>query len=426
MIRKSKIKSIFAREIIDSRGNPTVEVDLKTDLGIFTSSVPSGASTGKNEAKELRDGGKRYNGKGVLKAVKNINEKISPKLKGKNVLDQEAIDKEMIRIDGKKDKSNLGANAILGVSMSVARAASFAINIPLYKYIADISLNVSPLFIPQPSFNILNGGVHADNGLDIQEFMIAPFFKFKERNKQLDKKCFKESLRISSEIYHELKKIINKKYPLGGGVGDEGGFAPPVKNADQALSLILEAIKKIGNQEKVGIALDCAASQFFSNKKYKIDNNLFTKEKLIKYYEGLIKKYPIFALEDPFAEEDWDGFSKINERIGKDIKIIGDDLLSTNPERIAKAHKAKACNGLLLKLNQIGTVTESIEAAHLANSFGWDIMVSHRSGETCDNFISDFAVGIGSNFIKSGAPARGERTSKYNRLLKIEEEIKPS
>jgi enolase len=415
---KSKIKLISAREIIDSRGNPTVEVELKTDLGIFVSSVPSGASTGKTEAKELRDGGKRYGGKGVLKAVENVNKIISLKLKGKDVSDQEKIDREMINLDGTEDKSKIGANAILGVSMSVARAASFAEQIPLYKYIAKIAKNSSSLFVPRPSFNILNGGAHAGNNLDIQEFMIVPFLQNSK------KRCFSESLRISSEIYHNLEKIIEKKYSSKG-IGDEGGFAPPVENADQALSLILKSVKEKGYQKKVKIALDCAASQFLFKNKYKIDNNIFTREGLIRYYGYLIEKYPIFSLEDPFSEEDWEGFTELNKRFGKKIQIIGDDLLTTNPERIKKAKEKDSCNGLLLKLNQIGTVTEAIEAAHLAHSFGWKIMVSHRSGETCDSFISDFAVGIGSQFIKSGAPARGERTSKYNRLLKIEEEINP-
>lgn len=424
MKRKSKINFISAREIIDSRGNPTVEVSLETDEGIFNSSVPSGASTGKNEAKELRDGGKRYQGKGVLKAVRNVNEILFPKLKGKNVLDQEEVDREMIRIDGTEDKSKIGANAILGVSMAVARAAAFAKKTPLYKQIADISQNSSDLFIPQPSFNILNGGMHAANNLDIQEFMIAPFFRFKESKKQIEKKCFSESLQASSEIYHTLGKIIKEKYFFSGGIGDEGGFAPPLKNADQALSLIKKAVKMAASPLKIGIALDCAASELIFEDKYKIDGNLFTREGLIRYYGNLIKKYPIFSIEDPFSEKDWDGFSEFYKRFGKEIQIIGDDLLTTNPEMIKKAQEKKSCNGLLLKLNQIGTVTESIEAARLAYSFGWKIMVSHRSGETCDSFISDFAVGIGSHFIKSGAPARGERVSKYNRLLKIEEEIK--
>jgi enolase len=406
-MKNDKIKSIFAREILDSRGNPTVEVDLKTDSGVFTSSVPSGASTGINEAKEIRDGGERYHGKGVLKAVGNVNNIISKELEGEDVLNQEKIDNKMIEIDGTKDKSNLGANAILGVSMASMRAAAFLKGIPLYKYIADIFGNDS-LFLPRPSFNILNGGAHAANNLDIQEFMIAPL-----------ENRFSESLRISSEVYHDLGKIIYEKYSSKG-IGDEGGFAPPLENTKEALNLILESLK---DYQKVGIAVDCAASQFFSDGKYNLDGSLFNREELIEYYESLIKDYPIFSFEDPFEEEDWDGFKDFNQKLGSRIQIIGDDILSTNPERIKKAHDLNCCNSLLLKLNQIGTLTEAIEAARLAKSFNWKIMVSHRSGETCDNFISDFAVGIGSEFIKSGAPARGERTSKYNRLLKIEEEI---
>jgi enolase len=406
-MKNDKIKSIFAREILDSRGNPTVEVDLKTDSGVFTSSVPSGASTGINEAKEIRDGGERYHGKGVLKAVGNVNNIISKELEGEDVLNQEKIDNKMIEIDGTKDKSNLGANAILGVSMASMRAAAFLKGIPLYKYIADIFGNDS-LFLPRPSFNILNGGAHAANNLDIQEFMIAPL-----------ENRFSESLRISSEVYHDLGKIIYEKYSSKG-IGDEGGFAPPLENTKEALNLILESLK---DYQKVGIAVDCAASQFFSDGKYNLDGSLFNREELIEYYESLIKDYPIFSFEDPFEEEDWDGFKDFNQKLGSRIQIIGDDILSTNPERIKKAHDLNCCNSLLLKLNQIGPLTEAIEAARLAKSFNWKIMVSHRSGETCDNFISDFAVGIGSEFIKSGAPARGERTSKYNRLLKIEEEI---
>ena len=398
-MKKNLIKEIKGREILDSRGNPTIEVEVRTNLGSFFSQVPSGASKGKNEAKELRDGGKRYNGKGVLKAVKNINTVISPKLKGKDPADQEEIDLLLKRIDGTKDKSRIGANALVGVSMAVCRAG--AQGIPLYKHIAQLAGNKSKLFLPIPCFNVINGGAHAGNELDIQEFMIA-----------FPKKSYSQSLQAASETYHELKKELKKK-GFGTDVGDEGGFAPCFEKPEQALDIIV----KINKDAK--IVLDCALSQFYKDGKYIMKMGVFKREELLKYYLHLVKKYPILAIEDPFAEEDW----KAWESIPSNFLIIGDDLLTTNPERIKMAHKRNACNGLLLKVNQIGTVTEALEAGKLAKSFGWKIMVSHRSGDTCDSFIADLAVGIGSDFIKSGAPARGERVSKYNRLLRIEEDI---
>ncbi len=423
--KNSKIKKIKAREILDSRGNPTLEVDLITDLDLFRASVPAGASKGKYEAQELRDGGRRYQGEGVLKAVKNVNERILPKLKGKDVTQQKLIDDLMLNLDGTENKSKLGANAIIGVSMAVSRAGAAAKRIPLYQYIAQLAELRVPLSLPIPSFNIINGGVHAGNELDIQEFMIVPQIK-----------PFSKSLQIASEIYHRLKKIIKERYiDLGINVGDEGGFAPPIRVPEEALNLILEAAKNLNYSGKIKVILDCAASQFYlspyqkfnkgkKSGRYKMKIGVFTTEGLLRYYTDLTKKYPILALEDPFADEDWKGFVQITKEIGNKIKIIGDDLLVTNPKRIEKAHQKKACNGLLLKLNQIGTVSEAIEAANLAKNFNWGIMVSHRSGETCDDFISDFAVGIGADFIKSGAPARGERVAKYNRLLRIEEELR--
>jgi len=408
------IDSIKAREILDSRGNPTVEVDLITGLGIFRASVPSGVSKGKYEAVELRDGGKRYLGMGVLKAVRNINEIISPKLKGKDVTQQKKIDELMIKLDGTKNKSKLGANTIIGVSMGCCRAGAAAKNIPLYQYIAQLAENISFLNLPIPSFNIINGGVHAGNELDIQEFMIVP-----------QAKSFKKSLQIASEVYHQLKKIIKKRYTdLGANVGDEGGFAPPVQIPEQAIDLILGAVKNLDYQKKIKIILDCAASQFFTAQKYRMKIGVFTSEGLLRYYSDLVLKYPVSGLEDPFSEEDWEGFQKITKKFGKKIAIIGDDLLTTNPERIKEAYGKKACNAIILKPNQIGTITEAIEAGRLAKSYGWKVMVSHRSGETDDDFISDLAVGIGADYIKAGAPARGERVAKYNRLLRIEEELK--
>lgn len=410
--KSSKIKTIKAREILDSRGNPTVEVDLITEQGLFRASVPSGASKGKYEAMELRDGGKRYQGQGVEKAVRNVNKIIAPKLKGKDVIRQKEIDNLMIKLDGTENKSKLGANAILPVSIAVCRAGAAAKNLSLYSYIAQLAENSSPLTeLPSPAFNIINGGVHAGNELDFQEFMIVP-----------QAKIFKKSLEIASEIYQELKNIIKEKY-LGSAInlGDEGGFAPPVRAPEEALNLILEAAQNLGYQKKFKIILDVAASQFFIDEKYKLKIGVFTKEELLNYYLDLIEKYPIIGIEDPFAEEDWQGFRRITKTFGKKIIILGDDLLATNPKRIKEAHQKKACSGLILKPNQIGTVTETIEAAKLVSQYGWKIMVSHRSGETCDDFISDLAVGIGADFIKAGAPARGERVAKYNRLLRIEE-----
>jgi len=417
-MKNSKIHSIKAREILDSRGNPTVEVDLETNLGIFRASVPSGASRGKYEAVELRDGGKRYHGMGVLKAVRNVNEIITPKLKGKDVTRQKEIDELLIKLDGTENKSKLGANAICSVSMAVCRTGATTNNLPLYKYISQVyQRDPAALSLPLPCFNIINGGVHAGNELDFQEFMISP-----------QQKTFSRNLQIASEIYHQLKEIIKQKYiDLGINVGDEGGFAPPVRVPEEALNLILEAAKNLGYQNKIKIILDVAASQFYAKGTYKTRIGAFSREGLLKYYSDLIQKYPILALEDPFTEDDWEGWQKLKSNIKNQrskIIIIGDDLLATNPKRIKLAEEKKACNAVIIKMNQIGTITETIEAAKLAKSYGWKIIVSHRSGETCDDFVADLAVGIGADFIKTGAPARGERVAKYNRLLRIEEEIR--
>jgi len=425
----SRIKSIKAREILDSRGNPTVEVELVSDEGIFFASVPSGKSKGKYEALELRDGldarpasegggpvlEKRYQGRGVLKAVKNVNEIIGPKIIGKNPVEQKEIDELMIELDGTKNKSNLGSNAILAVSIAICRAGATAKNSPLYQYISNLVGKESLIKLPFASFNIINGGVHAGNDLDFQEFMISP---------QLE--SFSKNLQAASEIYQNLREILIKKIgKLAINVGDEGGFSPPLFQTRSALNLIIEAIKLSGYEGKINLGLDCAASQFFKNGNYQLEKRIFIKEGLLAFYQDLIKNYSISFLEDPFAEEDFDGFKKIKENLGQKITIFGDDLLATNLKRIKEAKEKNACNGLVLKPNQIGTVTETLEAAKLAKSFGWKIMVSHRSGETNDDFISDLAVGISADFIKSGAPARGERVAKYNRLLEIEEEIRP-
>ena len=422
-MKNSQIKLIKAREILDSRGNPTVEAEVETRAGVFRASVPSGASTGKREAKELRDGGKRYQGKGVLKAIKNINKIIAPKLKGKDAAKQKEIDELLIKLDGTKNKSRLGANAILAVSMAVCRTSAAVKNIPLYQYLKEVysgeTRGPSSPKLPLACFNVINGGAHAGNDLDFQEFMIAP---------QLRE--FSKNLQAASEIYHILKQILQKKFNKSAiNIGDEGGFAPPIKFPEQALDLIMEAIEKAGYKNKVKIILDVAASQFFKEGRYKIKFGVFNQDKLAKYYLDLIKKYPIIALEDPFSEDDWQGWKKITKFCSmlrsaeRGIVIIGDDLLCTNPERIKQAQKKNACNGLLLKPNQIGTVTEAMEAAKLAKSYGWKVMASNRSGETNDDFISDLATGISADFIKAGAPARGERVAKYNRLLRIEEEI---
>lgn len=425
MVLKSKktrksfsLKEIKAREILDSRGNPTIGVDLKTATGVFHSSVPSGASKGKYEAVELRDGEKRYFGKGVLKAVKNINEVIGPKIKGKDVTLQKEIDDLMIELDGTKDKSCLGANAICAVSLAVCRAGAGARKLKLFEYIRDIfksrhNMTDRDYKIPFPLFNVINGGLHAGNRLDIQEFMIAP----KEES-------FSKNLQIGAEIYHQLRDLLLEKYgKQATNLGDEGGFAPPLIAPEQAIELILGAARKKGYENKIKIILDVAASQFFKDGKYKMQFGIFTKQGLIRYYLNLISRYPVAGLEDPFSEDDWEGFEQITKELGEKVLVIGDDLLVTNPDRIKQAKEKKAVNSMILKINQVGTVSEALEAAGLAKDFGWKIIVSHRSGETNDDFIADLSVGLGADFIKTGALARGERVAKYNRLLKIEQEL---
>jgi len=389
--KNSKIKSIKAREILDSRGNWTVEVDLTTDLGLFRDSAPAGASRGKYEAKTVDS----------KTAVKNINQIIAPRLKGKDPKKQKEIDNLL-------NPAKFGANATTPVSEACARAGASASGRPLYRYIGQISDNTSfptgkkVLQLPKPAFNIINGGIHAENDLDFQEFMIVPVFA----EAQAGKPQFKRALEAASRIYQELRKKIGKN------IGDEGGFAPPFRLPEQAL----ESISGKGAK----IIIDVAASQFYEGGKYKMRCGVFTPEGLIRYYQNLLKKYPIIGLEDPFGENDEESWKRFKPK----ILIIGDDLLVTNPKRIKMAKEKNLCNSLLLKVNQIGTVLEAVEAAKLAKSYGWKIMVSHRSGETNDDFIADLAVGIGADYIKSGAPARGERVAKYNRLLRIEEELK--
>ncbi|MEK7659001.1 MAG: phosphopyruvate hydratase [Patescibacteria group bacterium] len=417
-----KIKNIKAREIKDSRGNPTIEVELETDKGVFLASVPSGASTGKNEALELRD----EDGKGVNLAIKNVNEIIAPKLKGKNPENQEEIDQIMIGLDGTENKSKLGANAILGVSLAVCRAGAGFKKIPLYRHVAQLATNGSQLIIPLPMFNILNGGVHAKNALDIQEFMVVP-----------QKNTFAENLILCNKIFQNLKVILDENYGGSLEMGDEGGFAPKVSTAEQALYLLKSAINKaevpmakpsrILDGEAVGtkIAIDCASSEFYKDGKYVLEGKEFTRSKLLEFYKDLINRFPIISIEDPYNEEDWEGWKLISNfkfQISN-LMIIGDDLTTTNIKRIKEAHNKLACNGVILKLNQIGTVSETIEAGNLAKSFGWKTIVSHRSGETMDDFIADLAVGISADFIKSGSPAKEERMVKYKRLLQIEQEL---
>lgn len=385
-----------------------MEVELFTEQGLFMASVPSGASTGKYEARELRDKTKRYQGKGVLQAVKNVNEIIAPKLKGKNADQQAEIDELMITLDGTENKSSLGANAILPVSVAVCRAGSFGI--PLYQYISQLANRKYSL--PRPGFNIINGGAHAGNELSFQEFMIVPTAK-----------TFAESLRVAAEIYHTLKEVLKKEFgPLAINVGDEGGFAPPLTMPEEALDLLLQAIKKAGYEGQIKIILDVAASEFYSQGKYRMKKNVYSSEELLDYYLKLIKKYPLIGLEDPFAQDDWDSFVKLTEKLGS-FNVIGDDLLTTNLERIKKAQQKRACNGLILKINQIGTITEAIAAAKYSLDNNWQVFVKHRSGETTDDFIADLSVGLGTGWILAGAPARGERLAKYNRLLRIEEEL---
>jgi len=404
-----KIKKILAREILDSRGNPTVEVDLFTNKFLARAMVPSGASTGIHEAWELRDGGKRYLGKGVRKAVKNVL-KIGKKLKGLDCTKQREIDQMMLDLDGTENKKNLGANAILGVSMAVCRAGALSQNLDLYQHIAKIYGNKKPS-LPRPFFNVINGGKHAGGNLAVQEFMIAPRFRKFEKN-----------LQAGSEIYHILKKTLAQKYgELSTNVGDEGGFVPPIRKTDEALRVLHTAIARAGYAGKVDLAMDCAASEFYKKGYYYIDGKKLDKSRLLDYYLRLVKKHKIISVEDPFEQEDFIGFGWLREKSG--IQVVGDDLTVTNISRIARAIKMGSCNCLLLKINQIGTITEALAAARLAQSKNWRVMVSHRSGEAEDPFIADLAVGIGASQIKSGAPCRSERLAKYNQLLRIEEEL---
>ena len=407
----SKIKAVNAREILDSRGNPTVEVEvLLEDKSIGRSAVPSGASTGAFEAAELRDGGSRYLGKGVTSAVRNVMEKIAPAVVGMSAADQRAIDLKMITLDGTKNKSALGANAILGVSLATARAASISTNQSLFKYLGGAEAKT----LPVPMMNILNGGAHADTNVDIQEFMIAP----------IGADSFKESLRWGAEIYHSLKSVLKKK-GLATSIGDEGGFAPNLDSNRAALDLISVAIESAGFKagSQIALAMDVAATEFFDNGKYKFEGKSLTSEQMITYYSDLVSNYPLVSIEDPLDEDDWSGWTTLTAELGQKIQIVGDDLFVTNPERLEKGIKSKTANALLVKVNQIGSLTETIDAVTMAHANNYKSMMSHRSGETEDTTIADLAVALNCGQIKTGAPARSERVAKYNQLLRIEEEL---
>ncbi len=425
----NKIKSVHAREILDSRGNPTVEVDITLSDGSFgRAAVPSGASTGSHEAIELRDGGSRYNGKGVKKAVANVNTKISKAIKGKS-FDQESLDDALINLDGTANKGKLGANAILGVSMAFAQASAKKAGIPAYKYFHKISKTKRPLKLPVPMMNIINGGQHAENSTDIQEFMIVP----------IGFKSFAERLRAGAEIFHALKKIL-KGRGLATTVGDEGGFAPTLQSNEAALQVIVEAITAAGYKPgtdakvagQVGIALDAAATEFYKNGKYVLarDNKSLTSDEIIAWYGELVKNYPIISIEDGLAEDDWGGYALMTKTLGsknsvagRKIQLVGDDLFVTNIERLAMGIEKNVANSILIKLNQIGTVTETLATIALADKAGYTSIISHRSGETEDVTIADFAVGTGVGQIKTGSLSRTDRVAKYNQLLRIEEEV---
>ena len=405
------IIDVYAREIMDSRGNPTVEVDVLLEDGSFgRAAVPSGASTGAYEAVELRDGGDRYLGKGVQNAVDNVNEIIAAEIIGMDALDQVAIDQAMIELDGTDNKGKLGANAILGVSLAVAKAAADATGLLLYNYLGGVNAKV----LPVPMMNILNGGEHADNNVDIQEFMIMP----------VGANSFAEALRMCAEIYHNLKAVLNAK-GLNTGIGDEGGFAPDLASNEEAIAVIIEAIEKAGYKpgDDIVLALDVAATELYKDGKYHLEGEgkVLTAEEMVAYYEELINKYPIISIEDGLSEDDWEGWKMMTERIGDRVQLVGDDLFVTNTERLAKGIEKGVANSILIKVNQIGSLTETIDAIEMAKRAGYTAVVSHRSGETEDTTIADLVVAMNAGQIKTGAPARSERVAKYNQLLRIEE-----
>ncbi|KAK4337388.1 hypothetical protein RND71_044133 [Anisodus tanguticus] len=416
------VSKVFARTIFDSRGNPTVEVEVTTENGVFRAAVPSGASTGIYEALELRDGDKsQYHGKSVQKAVDNVNKVIAPALIEKVKTNQREIDEFLLKLDGTENKSKLGANAILGVSLAVCKAGAAAKKVPLYQHLADLAGN-KKIVLPVPAFNVINGGEHAGNALPMQEFMILP----------TGASSFTEAMKMGTEVYHHLKAVIKKKFGLSAtGVGDEGGFAPNILDGEEALKLIQDAIQISGYTGKIDIGMDVAASEMYKkeHKKYDLDfknpnsdsNKWVSSQQLGEIYKNFASKYPIVSIEDPFDQDDWEAWTSLTTSV--QFQIVGDDLTVTNPKRIQTAVEKKACNSLLLKVNQIGSVTESIDAHLLAKNNGWGTMVSHRSGETEDTFIADLVVGLSTGQIKTGAPCRSERLAKYNQILRIEEEL---
>ena len=412
------ITKIHARQIMDSRGNPTIECDVTLDNGAFgRAAVPSGASTGKFEALELRDGSNSYMGRGVLTAVKNVNDFIAPKITGMDATKQSEIDNAMIKLDGTPNKEKLGANAILSVSLAVAHAAANAMHLPLYKYIAQVYGNPNPCVLPRPMMNIINGGAHADNGLDAQEFMIIPNGAKSEF----------DAIRIGSEVFHNLKNILK----LGGNstnVGDEGGFAPNFRSCREALGTIVSAITAAGYipGKDVSIGLDVASSEFFDNDVYAFEGNKLSSDEMIAYYEKLISEYPIISIEDALAEEDWAGWEKLTQQIGDKCQLVGDDLFVTNPARLERGIKSHVANAILIKVNQIGTLTETLHAIKMAQDAEYGVIVSHRSGETEDTTIADLAVATNAGQIKTGSMSRTDRMAKYNQLLRIEEELDKS
>ena len=406
------IEQVGAREILDSRGNPTVEVELALSDGTFArAAVPSGASTGEHEAVELRDGGERYGGKGVEKAVEAVLDEIAPAVIGLNADDQRLIDQALLDLDGTPDKSRLGANAILGVSLAVAKAAADSAGLPLFRYIGGPNAHI----LPVPMMNIVNGGAHADTGVDVQEFMVAP----------IGAPSFKEALRWGAEVYHSLKSVL-KKQGLSTGLGDEGGFAPDIAGTKAALDLISTAIEGAGFKlgSDVALALDVAATEFYTDGTgYAFEKETRTAEQMTAFYAELLDAYPLVSIEDPLSEDDWDGWVSLTTAIGDRVQIVGDDLFVTNPERLEEGIEKGAANALLVKVNQIGTLTETLDAVALAHNSGYRTMMSHRSGETEDSTIADLAVALGTGQMKSGAPARTDRTAKYNQLLRIEDEL---
>ncbi len=405
------ITGIWARQILDSRGNPTVEVDVELESGAWgRAAVPSGASTGTREALELRDGDKNWGGKSVLKAVENVNEIIAPELLDIESTDQIGVDRIMLELDGTDNKSKLGANAILGVSMAVARASAMELGLPLFQYLGGVNAHI----LPVPMFNVINGGAHADNNLEIQEFMLVP----------AGRGTYSEALRAGTEIYHTLKKILVEK-GLSTGVGDEGGFAPNLKSHREALELLVSAIETAGYApgSDVFIAIDAAASELYDNGEYRFEGKMLSSAEMIEYYTEIIDEFPIVSIEDGLAEGDWQGWVNLNRELGDRVQIVGDDVFVTNPSIISRGIDNGAANAVLIKLNQIGTVSETLQAVEMAHKAGWKTVISHRSGETADSFISDLAVAVNSGQIKTGAPCRSERLEKYNQLLRIEEEL---